>query len=111
MKPAICGSRSTCAVTTLKPAGHAEAGTTLMVAEVQLGIADAPDPQTGCRGEGEANDGGQEYWLVEGNDPPRLLLELCNDGYGAGGVGEDEVTIGDNRLSHFQAGGSTIAGR
>ena len=52
------------------------------------------------------NDGGQEYWLVEGASAPHLLLKLCNDGYGAAGVGVDEITIGDNRFTHFQAGGS-----
>ena len=77
------------------------------MAEVHLGLAEAPDPQFPCHNnEGTANDGGQEYWLVEGTAKPHLLLKLCNDGYGAAGVGEDEITIGDNRFTHFQAGGS-----
>jgi hypothetical protein len=33
-------------------------------------------------------------------------LQLCNDGYGAAGVGEDEVTVGNNRFVHRQYGGS-----
>ena len=78
------------------------------MARVHLGIAEAPDPQFPCHNdEGTANDGGKEYWLVEGSAAPHLLLKLCNDGYGdAAGVGMDEITIGDNRFTHFQAGGS-----
>ena len=106
VKPAICGTRSTCTVAKVTPAGMSAAGAALAVAEIHLGLADAPDPQNGCHTGGDADDGGQEYGLTEGRAAPRLLLKLCNDGYGAAGVGEDEVTIDDNRLSHFQAGGS-----
>ena len=107
LKPAICGARATCTVAKLTPAGKSDSGVALSVAEVHLGIAEAPDPQFPCHNnEGTANDGGQEYWLVEGTVKPHLLLKLCNDGYGAAGVGEDEITIGNNRFTHFQAGGS-----
>ena len=107
LKPAICGARATCTIAKLTPAGKSDTGAALSVAEVHLGIAEAPDPQFPCHNdEGTANDGGQEYWLVEGSAAPHLLLKLCNDGYGAAGVGMDEITIGDNRFTHFQAGGS-----
>jgi hypothetical protein len=107
LKPAICGARATCIIAKLTPAGKSDAGAALAVAEVHLGLAEAPDPQFPCHNnEGTANDGGQEYWLVEGTAKPHLLLKLCNDGYGAAGVGMDEITIGDNRFTHFQAGGS-----
>jgi hypothetical protein len=34
------------------------------------------------------------------------LLHLCNDGYGAAGVGMDDVSVGPNTLTHTQSGGS-----
>jgi hypothetical protein len=106
LKPIICGTRTTCTIAKLTPAGKSAAGAGLAVAEVDLGAADAPDPQIACHDNEGTVDGGQEYWLVEGSAAPRLLLKLCNDGYGAAGVGMDEITIGDNRFNHFQAGGS-----
>jgi hypothetical protein len=108
LKQEICAGRTSCAIAKVTPAGTSATGDSLSVAEVHLGLADKPKdgPEDGCRGDGDANDGGQEYWLEEGPAKPRLLLKLCNDGYGAAGVGEDRVDIGDNRFSHFQAGGS-----
>jgi hypothetical protein len=47
------------------------------------------------------------YWLVADPEPPRLLLEICNDGHGAAGMGVDEVTVADNGLSYTTSGGST----
>ena len=86
LKPAICSARATCTIAKLTPAGKSDTGAALSVAEVHLGIAEAPDPQFPCHNdEGTANDGGQEYWLVEGSAAPHLLLKLCNDGYGAAG--------------------------
>ncbi len=76
LKPAICGARATCTIAKLTPAGKSEAGAALSVAEVHLGIAEAPDPQFPCHNdEGTANDGGQEYWLVEGTVPPTSAAE------------------------------------
>jgi len=106
LKPAICGSRETCTIGKLTPAGKSESGTALSVAEVHLGVADRAQPDDPCHDADGNEDGGQEYWLIEGSAAPRLLLKLCNDGYGAAGVGVDEITIGDNRFTHFQAGGS-----
>ncbi len=34
------------------------------------------------------------------------LVEYCNDGYGASGVGEDSVEVGDNRFTYSKMGGS-----
>ena len=106
LKPAICGSRTSCTIAKLTPAGKSESGAELAVAEVHLGVADRADPNDACHDNDGNEDGGQEYWLVEGSAAPRLLLKLCNDGYGAAGVGMDEITIGDNHFTHFQAGGS-----
>lgn len=106
LKPAICGERGTCTIAKVTPAGKSESGTALSVAEVHLGVADRAEPDDPCHDENGNEDGGQEYWLIEGSAAPRMLLKLCNDGYGAAGVGMDQITIGDNRLTHFQAGGS-----
>src|SRR5262245_7676625 len=107
-KSAMCGERKTCAVATVHDAGSTTAGS-LGVAELHFGLADKPDdaPEEGCiAGDYETRDGGVEYWLLEGNEPPRLLLRLCNDGYGAAGIGEDEVMVSANRFVHRQYGGS-----
>lgn len=107
-KSAMCGDRKTCAVAAVHDAGSV-AGGSLSVAELHFGLADKPDdaPDEGCiSGDDETRDGGVEYWLLDGNAPPHLLLQLCNDGYGASGVGEDEVTTAANRFVHRQYGGS-----
>ncbi|HEX4572211.1 MAG TPA: hypothetical protein VH184_17390, partial [Dongiaceae bacterium] len=85
LKPAICGSRATCTIAKLTPAGKSESGTELSVAEVHLGVADRAQPDDACHDNDGNEDGGQEYWLIEGNAAPRMLLKLCNDGYGAAG--------------------------
>jgi hypothetical protein len=101
-KAAICGKRTTCAVTAVHAAGA------LQVAEVHLGIKDksADAPDAGCDAEmtGSEGNGGTEYWLLGAK--PVKVLALCNDGYGAAGVGEDTVTFGNNRMTHEQSGGS-----
>ena len=84
----------------LHDAGSAASGN-LGVAELHFGLADKPDdaPDEGCiAGDYETRDGGVEYWLLEGDAAPRLILQLCNDGYGAAGVGEDEVTVAQQPL-------------
>jgi hypothetical protein len=108
LKPEICKARATCRMTGLKSAGNSDSGASLMVAEFHFGLADKPKdgPEEGCRTQEDTNDGGVEYWLIEGGIAPRLLLKLCNDGYGAASVGYDEVQIGPNRLTHIQDGGS-----
>src|ERR1041385_1620534 len=96
-----------CRMTRVEAAGESEAGVPLFVAELHLGLADKDKdaPAEGCRTDNGDNDGGVEYWLIEG-EKPRLLLALCNDGYGAAGVGYDEVHVGPNRFTHLQDGGS-----
>jgi hypothetical protein len=101
-KAAICGKRTTCAVTALHKAGSAS------VAEIHFGLKDKPDdaPDDGCivNVNSAKKDGGTEYWLL--GAAPLQLLALCNDGYGSAGVGEDDVSFGDNRLTYTQSGGS-----
>jgi hypothetical protein len=103
-KAAICGKRTTCKLVAIHPAGK------LQVAEVLFGVKDKPDdaPDEGCKtatGDDPAN-GGTEYWLLNGAKPTNVL-SLCNDGYGAAGMGEDNVTFSNNRMVHVQNGGSS----
>ena len=104
---AICGQRTSCKVAKTYDAGKSPAGASLAVVEIQLGLADKPkDQDEGCI-DGNARDGGVEYWLLDGTALPKQILQLCNDGYGMAGVGEDEVEVGPNRLVHRQSGGSS----
>ena len=104
---AICGQRTSCKVEKTYDAGRSPDGTSLAVVQVRLGLADKPkDQDEGCI-DGDARDGGTEYWLLAGTAAPRQVLQLCNDGYGSSGVGEDEVEVGPNRLVHHQSGGSS----
>ena len=103
---AICGPRTSCKVAKAYEAGKSAAGAPLAVVEIHLGLADKPkDQDEGCLN-GNARDGGVEYWLLDGTAAPKQVLQLCNDGYGMAGVGEDEVEVGPNRLVHRQSGGS-----
>lgn len=108
VKSEICKARATCHMTSLQSAGASDSGVPLMVAKFHFDLADKPKdaPDTGCQTQEEVTDGGVEYWLIEEGKAPRLLLQLCNDGYGAAGVGYDEVHVGPNRLTHIQDGGS-----
>lgn len=104
---AICGQRISCKVARTFDAGKSPAGASLSVVELHLGLADKPkDQDEGCIN-GNARDGGVEYWLLDATMPPRQVLQICNDGYGMAGVGEDEVEVGPNRLVHHQYGGSS----
>ena len=107
-KSAICGTRTTCAIGKTFDAGKSPVGDALAVVEVHLGLKDKPDdaPDSGCQN-GDKNDGGVEYWLLVGSAAPKRILKLCNDGYGAAGVGEDDVTVGANQFVHRQVGGSS----
>ena len=107
-KSTICGTRSTCAIGKFHDGGKSSSGVPLTVVEVHLGVKDKPDdaPDNGCQAD-DKFDGGVEYWLLEGTQPPRRILKLCNDGYGASGIGEDAITVGDNLFIHKQVGGSS----
>jgi hypothetical protein len=51
-----------------------------------------------------------ELWLVRARggqvESRQALLTACNDGYGASGIGEDQLEVGPNRLHHTRVGGS-----
>ncbi len=103
---AICGQRTTCKIEKTSDAGKSPTDTPLAVVEIRLGLADKPVDQDGGCINGRARDGGVEYWLLDGMAAPKQVLQLCNDGYGMSGVGEDDVEVGPNRLMHHQYGGS-----
>jgi hypothetical protein len=106
-RSAICQNRATCSIGKLYEGGKSQSGVTLTVAEVHLGLNDKPDdaPDEGCHA-GDKFDGGVEYWLLDGDQPPKRVLKFCNDGYGASGVGEDDVTVANGILTHTRVGGS-----
>ncbi|HVY98746.1 MAG TPA: hypothetical protein VHA35_04550 [Dongiaceae bacterium] len=109
---AICGARSSCKLAATD-AGQGAQHEALTVVEASFALADKPQdaPEEGCindSGDADApdHDGGREYWLIAGDAAPKRVLALCNDGYGASGVGADDVKIGPNTLTHQQYGGS-----
>lgn len=98
--PAVCQGRSPCTERSRQDAGKGDSGAALSVVHVQLGPhPDVADEFDACMRE--------EHWLLAAGRAPRLLLEVCNDGYGASGVGDDSITVKDNRFVHRRYGGSS----
>lgn len=109
---AICGARKTCK-TEVADAGQGPGNVKLTIAVAHFDVADKPAdaPEEGCLGDpevvdGPERDGGQEVWLISGDAAPKRILALCNDGYGAAGVGEDQLEVSPNMLTWDQSGGS-----
>jgi hypothetical protein len=98
-----CGGKQRCVVTANLKAGEDADGVALRVVQVSRGEKKSVDDEE-VRGECSPD----ERWLVRATTPPeaRLLLRLCNDGYGAAGVGEDVLAVKPNKLTHEQYGGS-----
>lgn len=95
----LCAGLPDCQPGERLDAGRAADGAPLEVLEVRWTAQDA-DEQA-------CNGGAQAYWLHRGSDDDwRRLLRLCNDGYGAAGVGEDFVEAGAAQLRHQRSGGS-----
>jgi hypothetical protein len=94
----VCGGRPRCEVK-----GTTAAGKGLEVVELSLGKAqrqdEAGEEPTGCEQ--------QEWWLRRADKSVVKLLDACNDGYGAAGIGEDDVEVKDNRFTHARFGGSS----
>ncbi len=102
---AMCKDRKPCALVKASPAGADAQGRALTVIELNLGKKN-PDNASGDE-RFDCNPYRREFWLrIAGIAAPRRILALCNDGYGASGVGEDDIKIGPNRLIHSQHGGS-----
>jgi hypothetical protein len=102
----LCSGRGgPCRVTAVHDAGTGADGTALKV--VELALHDQPGQ--------DWKEPGSPCWpyemhlvVLRGESVVRrqLLSEICNDGYGAAGMGTDELEVGPNRYRHLQAGGS-----
>jgi len=107
----VCAGRSTCRVTQQLDAGRDASGRRMTVVEVRLGLSEAVNPDAStdfpCRDDQGSPDGGSEWYLLLDGKIERHILTLCNDGYGASGVGEDTVAVTANHLQHKQYGGSS----
>ena len=99
-----CEGEASCRVVSRTPAGHDASGVELFVVETE-GARYSLDSQQPTTNEDEAACLLREFWL-EKRARWELVLTLCNDGYGASGVGDDQVEVRDNRLVHDQMGGS-----
>lgn len=102
---ALCADRKPCTLVKATPAGKDAQGRALAVVELNLGKKnpdnDSGDERFSCR------PYAREFWVrIAGVAEPRRILSLCNDGYGASGVGEDDISIRPNRMIHGQQGGS-----
>lgn len=89
----VCGTRPGCEVKGTTPAlkGHE-------VVELSLGPR-APEEGPECEQ--------LEWWLRRPDRSVVKLLEACNDGYGAAGIGEEDVESSENRFTHTRSGGSS----
>jgi hypothetical protein len=100
VRDAACAARHDCVVLERQEAGTDDAGRALTVVKT---TGERPIAT-------EASCEPFSYWLVvtEGGRlvGTQRLLDVCNDGYGAARVGEDEITVGANRFEHVQRGGS-----
>lgn len=97
----LCAKRTPCALVAASAAGKDAQGRALTIVELNLG---KKHPEEG--NSFECRPYRREFWLLGGAAGKAKLLDLCNDGYGASGVGEDEIKIAANRLTHHQYGGS-----
>ena len=102
LKAQLCRGRVPCKVAKVYPAGKTRNGQPIRVIELNIGRKN-PDGGPGCR------PFRREIWRVIGpaNRVGVLrLMTLCNNGYGAAGVGDDKIRVTANRLVHHQYGGS-----
>ena len=115
----VCGQRPGCRLISARPAGGATDANARVVL-LQLPQEGASAGEEGETGGAVSTQGAEdvfearygscvpyEYWLAGAGHEPQLLLEVCNDGYGASGVGEDHVTVpGDGTFQRSVNGGS-----
>lgn len=106
----MCEGRESCTLIAMHPAGVGENGAGLTVIELGFDGEDAPLLDTaswGCRFDPDGFEGGREYWLITDDDAaPERLASVCNDGYGAAMVGEDNIDVGNNEIVQERYGGS-----
>ena len=111
----LCAGRAPCRVVEVLDAGGDARGPSPRVVHLDLGwfsYDDAPEkpgrklgPGRRAKGSLEEEDcAAAEWWLLT-QEPPRLLLSVCNDGYGGAGRGEDVMKVKNGLLSHMRIGG------
>jgi len=104
LEATLCaGQTEPCRIVESWDAGTNGAGTRLRIHEVLIdNPVEEQENYFACR------PGARAFWLewVDTQKPPVLLMQLCNDGYGASGVGEDTITVNPNELIWGQMGGS-----
>src|SRR5262249_17464529 len=94
----LCANQDPCRVAQRSDAGRGPDGQALAIVEIVLGETNAEG--VSCR------ENHRQFWLLAELAPPRMLLDLGNDGYGAAGIGEDDVSVTPNQLVYTQSGGS-----
>lgn len=124
LRATICGDREHCDLHRVRSAGVDARGQKLSVVTLDLGVESIVEGEPVPAADHDVDEQEREdttsplspmtachrleYWLVtEGSGAPTLLATACNDGYGASGVGEDVLTVGDNSFKHTQSGGSS----
>ena len=103
LKAQLCRGRVPCEIAKTYNASPTVKGVQVRIIELNLG---KKNPEEGGR---DCRPFRREFWRVVGPanrvGAIRLMI-LCNDGYGAAGVGEDSIAVSGNRLVHHQYGGS-----
>ncbi len=98
---AVCGERSPCRVFRTH-----DAGANLLVVEAALHDLPGED----WKYPNLKQCAPWEVWVLKHDAlavvEARRILELCNDGHGAAGLGEDTLIVEPNTLMHSQYGGS-----
>lgn len=102
---AVCRGRSPCKAIEDRDAGRDAAGRALHVLHLAL------DEKNEADRSGMSGDCAQREWWLAVSDAnavasTQLLVAICNDGYGAAGVGTDEIEVRPNELTHMRSGGS-----
>jgi hypothetical protein len=105
---AACEGRSPCRVEEVLDAGQDAAGASLYVVRVLRSPPDHPHADGSPAYDGNC---AQFEWLLVsraaegGRTHVRPLLEVCSDGYGAHGMGDDTVEVSANRFRHTRVAG------
>jgi hypothetical protein len=106
----LCAGQPECRIVRTLQVGSDRGARRLSVVEVAIGEDlrnEAARARAATRPRYEVCDPyRRQFWLLVAGQRPTLVLDLCNDGYGAAGVGEDSVAVRANTLIHTQSGGS-----
>lgn len=104
---ALCRGRRPCRVEEVHDAGVDESGRAMRVARVLLSRTSHPHSDGSMAHDGDC---ARFAWLLavqrRGGYRVRHLVDICNNGYGARGSGEDAVRVAPNRFTHERSGGS-----